>query len=144
MRQDRSLGLVELRFLVAATGEKPVEERMEAEQGRQQQRAAIKIPNVGGTHQRARQQAQPVDDDMTLFAIDLLSSVYRLDRCDPPFLVPLTLCLPIAQGGSDSALNPRPRHIRVAYSQEWIITAIDDANRDADVHAWNIRIGEQA
>jgi len=75
MRQDRSLGLAELRFLVAATGEKPVEERIEAEQGRQQQHATIKIPNVGGTHQRARQQAQPVDDDMTLFAIDLLSSV---------------------------------------------------------------------
>ena len=48
---------------------------METEQGRQQQHAATKIPNVGGTHQRARQQAQPVDDDMTLLAIDLLSSV---------------------------------------------------------------------
>ena len=114
---------------------------METEQGRQQQHAATKIPNVGGTHQRARQQAQPVDDDMTLLAIDLLSSVTTAWIDVTPILsVPLTLCLLVVQGGFDSAPNPRPRHIHAAYSQEWITTAIDDTNRDAVVHTWTHRI----
>jgi hypothetical protein len=62
------------------------------EQRRQQQDAAIAILNAGGMHDGVQQQAQRIDENMPLLALDQLARIepVRID-VRPPFSALLTL-----------------------------------------------------
>ena len=87
-------GAAKQRALIAAIGVKFHQERIQAEHGRHDKRAAITILYVGGVHDGVDQQAFGVDENMPLLALDLLSCVVarRINR-SPPFSALLTLWL---------------------------------------------------
>jgi hypothetical protein len=57
MRQGFPLGCAELGPLIAAISKELAQKRVKAEQGRQHQRAAVAILDVGGMHHHMQQQA---------------------------------------------------------------------------------------
>ena len=73
-RQSSSDGGLKLRPSIAAVGKEPGQERKDAEQGRHQRRAAVAVLDVGGVDCRMHQQARRIDEDMALFADDLLAA----------------------------------------------------------------------
>ena len=74
------------RPLIAAIGVEFQQERIHAEHGRDDQRAAITILNVGGVHDGVDQQALRVDKNVPLLALDVLSRVVtRQINRGPPF-----------------------------------------------------------
>jgi len=85
-RQSSSDGGLKLRPSIAAVGKEPGQERKGAEQGRHQRRAAVAVLDVGGVDDRMHQQAWRIDEDVALFAHDLLAGVVarRIDA-GPPF-----------------------------------------------------------
>ena len=80
--------------LIAAVSVELEQERVEAEQRRHQQHAAVAVLHIGRVHDGLHQQALGVDQDMALPALDLLARVVarRINR-EPPFSAPLTLWL---------------------------------------------------
>lgn len=92
MRQGFLLGLAKLRSLIASIGEEFAQERIQTEQGRENQDPTVAILNVGGMNHRMKQEAYGVDEDVTLLAFDLLARIVaaRVDAA-PPFSAPLTL-----------------------------------------------------
>ena len=93
-RDDLRYGGAKHRALITAIGVELEQERIHAEQGRHDQRAAIAVLNVGGMHDGVDQQAFRVDENVPLLALDLLSRVVtrRVDF-GPPFSALLTLWL---------------------------------------------------
>ena len=85
---------LERRSLVAAVSVELAQEREHTEQGRQQQHAALAVLEVGGVDDGVQHQAERVDQDVPLLALDLLAPVVavRVDR-GPPFSALLTLWL---------------------------------------------------
>lgn len=92
MRQGFLLGRAKLRSLIASIGEEFAQERIQTEQGRENQDPTVAILNVGGMNHRMKQEAYGVDEDVTLLAFDLLARIVaaRVDAA-PPFSAPLTL-----------------------------------------------------
>ena len=86
--------MLEFRPLITAIGIKLQQERKPAEEGREQQRPAVAVLNIGGMNDRVQQQALRVYQDMALLALDFLARVVavRIDR-GPPFSAALTLWL---------------------------------------------------
>jgi hypothetical protein len=84
--------VAEDRPLVGAVGEQLLEEWKLAEQRRQQHDAAVAVLNAGGMHDGVQQQAQRVDENVPLLALDQLAGVepVRIDA-GPPFSALLTL-----------------------------------------------------
>ena len=82
------------RSLIAAIGEDTFDEREQAAHGLKHQQAAVAILDAGRMNHNFQQEAERVDQDMSLLAFDLLSRVVTR-RCDrrPPFSAPLTLWL---------------------------------------------------
>ncbi len=78
--------------MVGAVGEQLLEEWKLAEQRRQQHDAAVAVLNAGGMHDGVQQQAQRVDENVPLLALDQLAGVepVRIDA-GPPFSALLTL-----------------------------------------------------
>jgi hypothetical protein len=99
------------RTLIAAIGIEFQQERIQAEHGRHDQRAAIAILNVGGVHDGVDQQTLRVDENMPLLALDLLSCVVtrRIDR-GPPFSALFTLWLSITAAVGLASLKTASRH----------------------------------
>ena len=97
--------------LIAAIGVEFQQERIHAEHGRHDQRAAIAILNVGGVHDGVDQQALRVDKNMPLLALDLLSRVVtrQIDR-RPPFSALFTLWLSITAAVGLASLQTASRH----------------------------------
>ena len=93
-RHNSSDGSLKLRPSIAAVGKEPGQKRKGAEQGRHQRRAAVAVLDVGGVDGRMHQQALRIDEDVALFAHDLLAGVVtrRIDA-GPPFSALLTLWL---------------------------------------------------
>ena len=81
-----------MRPLIAAIGEEFAQERIQTEQGRENQSPTAVILNVGGMNHRMKQEAYGIDEDVTLLAFDLLARIVaaRVDAA-PPFSAPLTL-----------------------------------------------------
>ena len=94
VRQNPFYRALELRPLVAAVGIELDQERIDAEQARHQQRAAVAVLDVGGVHDGVQQQALRIDENVPLLALDLLACIVarRIDR-RPPFSALLTLWL---------------------------------------------------
>jgi hypothetical protein len=79
---------------IAAIGEQPFKERPAPEQRGEQQNAAVAVLNIGGMHDGMQDQAERVDQDMALLAVDLLARVIaRWVDAGPPFSAPFTLWL---------------------------------------------------
>jgi len=83
--QDVSKRLLELPPLIAGIGEQRLQKGIPAEEGGQQQDAAIAILNIGGMNDGVQQQAQGIYENMALLALDLLACVIarRIDAGPP-------------------------------------------------------------
>ena len=99
------------RALITTIGVEFQQERIHAEHGRNDQRAAIAILNVGGMHDGVDQQALRIDKNVPLLALDLLSRVVTrpIDRC-PPFSALFTLWLSITAAVGLTSLKTASRH----------------------------------
>lgn len=77
---------------ISAVGKQPAKKRELPEQSGQQQNTAVAILHVGSSDQRAQQQADFVDEDMSLLAFDQLAGIEAM-RIDlrPPFSALFTL-----------------------------------------------------
>jgi hypothetical protein len=96
---------------ISGIGKQFLEERKQAEQGRQQQNAAIAILNVGGSDEAVQQQALRIDQDMPLLALDQLARVKAV-RVDarPPFSALFTLWLSTMQAVGLASRPSLSRH----------------------------------
>ena len=84
--------VVEYRPLVSAVGKEFLQKRKPAEQGSEDQNAAIAVLDIGWMHDGVQQQAYRVDKDVALLTFDLLTRIVarRIDA-GPPFSAPFTL-----------------------------------------------------
>ena len=89
---------LKVRPLVAAIGEKPTQEREQAEQRGENQHTAIAVLNVRRMNDGMEQETYRIDQDMPLLALDLLARIVAM-RIDagPPFSALFTLWLSITQ-----------------------------------------------
>ena len=80
------------RPLVSAVGKEFLQKRKPAEQGSEDQNAAIAVLDIGWMHDGVQQQAYRVDKDVALLTFDLLTRIVarRIDA-GPPFSAPFTL-----------------------------------------------------
>jgi hypothetical protein len=86
--------MVEDRPRVSAVGEQLAEERELPEQSGQQQDATVAVLNVGAGHQCVQHQAECINQDMALFAIDQLAGIEAMRvGPKPPFSALFTLWL---------------------------------------------------
>ena len=90
--QDFLPRVVEYRPLVSAVGKEFLQKRKPAEQGSEDQNAAIAVLDIGWMHDGVQQQAYRVDKDVALLTFDLLTRIVarRIDA-GPPFSAPFTL-----------------------------------------------------
>src|SRR3954464_5502864 len=79
---------------VGAVGEDHLDEREQPPRGAQQRDGPVPVLDVGGMDRGAQEQAQRVDQDVPLLALDLLARVVtrRIDA-RPPFSAPFPLWL---------------------------------------------------
>jgi hypothetical protein len=90
-----------------------VQERIEPEQGRNQQHAAIAILDVGRMHDGVRQQALGIDQDMPLLAFDLLACIVAVGiNAGPPFSALFTLWLSMMQAVGLASRSTLSRHCK--------------------------------
>lgn len=92
MRQDFLPALLENRPLVSAVGKQFLHKRKLAEQGPEDQNAAVAILDIGGMHDGVKQETYRIDKDVALLALYFLARVIarRIDA-GPPFSAPFTL-----------------------------------------------------
>ena len=102
---------MKIRPLVAAVGVELEEKWEGAEQGRNHQRPAVPVLDVSGVHERVRQKALGIDQDMPLLAFDLLAGVVarRVDR-RPPFSALFTLWLSMIAAVGPASRRAASRH----------------------------------
>ena len=75
MGQDILPRVVEYRPLVSAIGKEFLQKRKPAEQGSEDQNAAIAVLDIGWMHDGVQQQAYRVDKDVALLTFDLLTRI---------------------------------------------------------------------
>ena len=75
MGQDFLPRVVEYRPLVSAVGKEFLQKRKPAEQGSEDQNAAIAVLDIGWMHDGVQQQAYRVDKDVVLLTFDLLTRI---------------------------------------------------------------------
>ena len=104
--------VVEYRPCISAIGEQLAQERKLSKQRGQYQNAAVAILNIGASHQRVQHQAEGVDQDMTLLALDQLAGIEAM-RVDtgPPFSALFTLWLSITQAVGLASRSACSRHL---------------------------------
>ena len=104
--------VVKHRPCVRAIGEQFAQERKLTEQRGHQADAAVAVLNIGGGHQRVQHQAQCIDKDVTLLALDQLARVeaMRIDA-GAPFSALLTLWLSITQAVGLASCSACSRHL---------------------------------
>ena len=96
---------------VGTVGEQLAQERELPEQGGQHEDTAVAILNIRGSDQRVQHEAQRVDQDVTLLALDQLAGIEAM-RVDarPPFSAPFTLWLSITQAVGLASRSACSRH----------------------------------
>src|SRR5215211_1560883 len=102
---------MEDRSRIGGIGEQLAQKGELPEQGGQQQHAAIAVLNVGRGDQRVQHQAEGVDQQMALLAVDQLAAIEarRLDA-EPPCILPLPMPKQSASLSVDG--SPQPPRIR--------------------------------
>src|SRR3954466_3812716 len=110
---------VEDRSRIGGIGEQLEQKGELPKQGAQQQHAAIAVLNVGRGDQRVQHQAEGVDQQMALLALDQLAPIEarRVDA-EPPFSALLTLWLSITQAVGLISRSACSRHLMESAS--WI------------------------
>ena len=105
-------GASEYRALIATVSVEFAQERIQAEQHRQQLGPAIAILPVGGQHNGLHQQTLRVDQDVPLLALDLLARVVpgRI-ATRPPFSALLTLWLSMIATVGLASWSASSRHL---------------------------------
>lgn len=105
-------GLGHLGPLIASVGKDAFDEGETAAGLDQDLGRAVTVLNIGGVDGDAQQQAERIDEDMALRALDLLARVIprRIER-GPPFAAPLTLWLSMT---ATVGLASRPARSRVS------------------------------
>jgi hypothetical protein len=84
--------------LISVVGKQFLQERKLTKQRRQQQHAAVAILNAGGMHDGVQQQAQRIDENMPLLALDQFARIKPVwIDVRPPFSALLTLWLSMMQ-----------------------------------------------
>lgn len=98
--------------MIGAVGKQLLEEWKLTEQRRQQQDAAIAILNAGGMYDGVQQQAQRINQNMPLLALDQLARIeaVRIDA-RPPFSPLLTLWLSIMPAVGLASRSAFSRHL---------------------------------
>ena len=109
---DRCGGaVVEDGSCVGAISEQLLQERELSEQGGQQEDAAVAILNIGGSDERVQYQAQRVDQEMTLLALDQLTGIKAVwVDARAPFSALFTLWLSITQAVGLASRSTCSRH----------------------------------
>jgi hypothetical protein len=108
--RDGAEDLFELGALIGAVADDLLKKRKQSPHRLEQGRRAVAVLHVGRMHLHAQQQAERVDEEMALLALDLLAGVIarRIDL-RPPFSAPLTLCESMM---ATVGLASRPSHSR--------------------------------
>ena len=108
---DTGDATLEDRAGIGAVCEQLPQEREFSEQGRDQQHAAVAVLNVSGGYQRVQQQAEFVDENMALLALDQLAGIeaVRLDG-RAPFSALFTLWLSRMQAVGLASPSACSRH----------------------------------
>ena len=113
LRQIDRGALLETRALVAAVGEYFAKKWKQSKQGRQQQKTAVAVLNVGRMDDGVHQQAFRIDHDMSLLALDLLAGIVTVRiNAGPPFSALFTLWLSMMQAVGLAAHSTFSRHRR--------------------------------
>ena len=97
---------------VGTVSEQLAQERELPKQCRKQQNTAVAILNIGGSYQRVQHEAQCVDQNVTLLALDQLAGIEAM-RVDarPPFSALFTLGLSITQAVGLASRSACSRHL---------------------------------
>jgi hypothetical protein len=108
--RDGAEDLFELGALIGAVADDLLEKGKQSPHRLEQGRRAVAVLHVGRMHLHAQQQAERVNEEMALLALDLLAGVIarRIDL-RPPFSAPLTLCESMM---ATVGLTSRPSHSR--------------------------------
>src|SRR3954452_23257486 len=98
------------RTTVGAVGEDHLDEREQPARGTKYRQDAVPVLDIGRMDHRRQQQAERVDQDVTLLPLDLLARVVaaRIDA-RPPFSAPLTLWLSTIAAVGLASLPARSR-----------------------------------
>jgi hypothetical protein len=104
--------VVEDRACIGAVSEQFAQKWELSEQSGQQENAAVAILNVGRSHQRVQHQAQRIDQDVSLLALDQLAGIkaVRIDA-SAPFSALFTLWLSITQAVGLASRSACSRHL---------------------------------
>ena len=100
------------RSAISAVGELPAREGELPEQRRHHDNATTAILNISASHQRVQHEAQGVDQDMTLLALDQLAGIETMwVDAGPPFSALFTLWLSITQAVGLASRSACSRHL---------------------------------
>ena len=104
--------VAENRPCIGTVGKQLAQEGELSAQSGQQQDAAIAILNIGGGHQRVQHQAQRVDQDVALLALDQLAGIKAVGvDAGAPFSALFTLWLSITQAVGLASRSACSRHL---------------------------------
>jgi hypothetical protein len=97
---------------IGAVGKQLPEKRELPEQGGQQQKASVAVLNIGRRDQRVQQQAQRINENVALLALDQLARIVPM-RIDarPPFSALFTLWLSTIQAVGLALCSLCSRHL---------------------------------
>jgi hypothetical protein len=103
---------VEDRSCIGAIREQFAQEREPAEQSGQQEDATVTVLNIGGSHQCVQHQAQRINQDMALLALDQLAGIKAVwVDARAPFSALFTLWLSITQAVGLASRSACSRHL---------------------------------
>ena len=102
---------LEDRPAIGAVGEQPAQERELSEQGGQHEDATIAVLNIGGSDHHVQHQAERIDQDVTLLALDQLAGIKAVwVDARAPFSALFTLWLSIIQAVGLASRSACSRH----------------------------------
>jgi hypothetical protein len=97
---------------IGAVGKQLAQEGELSEQRGQQEDATVAVLDIGGCHQRVQHQAQRVDQDMALLALDQLAGIKAVwIDARAPFSALFTLWLSITQAVGLASRSAFSRHL---------------------------------
>jgi hypothetical protein len=100
------------RSRIGAVGEQPAQERELSEQSGQHEDATVAVLNIGGSYHHVQHQAQRIDQDVTLLALDQLAGIEAVGiDARAPFSALFTLWLSITQAVGLASRSACSRHL---------------------------------
>ena len=104
--------IMEYRPCIGRVGKQPLEKGKQSEQGRQNQHPTVPILHVGRRDQRVQQQAQGIDENVPLLALDQFACIEPMwIDAGPPFSALFTLWLSMIQAVGLASRSASSRHL---------------------------------